>query len=325
MNSKFALPGLLLTFLLNACGSPPETPGLVPKAVFIIVDGIPADVVESAATPVLDRIAARGGYTRSWVGGEAGGESETPTVSAPGYMTLITGTWANKHNVYDNDVNDPDYAYWDIFRIAKAHDPGLRTAIYSTWTDNRTKLLGDGLPEAGGKKLDFHADGYELDTTRFPHDERGDYIRNIDDLVTAEAARHLRETGPDLSWVYLEYTDWISHEVGDSPEFMAAVSWMDGLIGRIWSAVEERQASGNEDWLVIVTTDHGRDAGTGKEHGDQSPRERTTWIATNSDRLNAHFRDTPAIVDILPSIAAHMRLEIPERVRAELDGTSFID
>ena len=139
------------------------------KAVFIIVDGIPADVVEAADTPVLDEIAAQGGYTRAWVGGEAGGESETPTVSAPGYMNLITGTWANKHNVYDNDVSDPDYRYWDIFRIAKAHDPGIRTAIYSTWTDNRTKLLGNGLPEAGGSKLDFHADGYELDTERFPH------------------------------------------------------------------------------------------------------------------------------------------------------------
>ena len=324
-----SLASVVLATVLAACQPPAppasETPGLVPKAVFIIVDGIPADVVESVSTPALDDIAASGGYTRAYVGGEAGGESESPTVSAVGYMSLITGTWSNKHNVYDNDVNDPDYAYWDIFRIAKAHDPELKTAIYSTWTDNRTKLLGDGLPEAGGTKLDFHADGYELDTARFPQDDGGQYIRNIDDIVATEAARHLRETGPDLSWVYLEYTDWVSHEYGDSPEFADAITWTDGLVGRIWSAIQERQAASNEDWLIVITTDHGRDAAGGRDHGGQSERERTTWIVTNSNRLNAHFEATPAVVDILPSVATHLGLSIPEAVAARLDGHSFID
>ena len=32
-----------------------------PKAVFVIVDGIPADVVERVATPAIDAIAAAGG------------------------------------------------------------------------------------------------------------------------------------------------------------------------------------------------------------------------------------------------------------------------
>jgi predicted AlkP superfamily pyrophosphatase or phosphodiesterase len=324
-----SLACFVLTTVLSACQQPAppaaETPGLVPKAVFIIVDGIPADVIESLSTPALDDIAAHGGYTRAWVGGEAGGESESPTVSAVGYMSLITGTWSNKHNVYDNDVNDPDYRYWDIFRIAKAHNSELRTAIFSTWTDNRTKLLGDGLPEAGGTKLDFHADGYELDTARFPQDDGGEYIRNIDDAVATEAARHVLESGPDLSWVYLEYTDWISHEYGDSPEFADAVTWTDELVGRIWSAILRRQAANNEDWLIVVTTDHGRAASDGRDHGGQSERERTTWMVTNSNRLNAHFAATPAVVDILPSIATHLKLDMPDDVRRGLDGQTFID
>jgi hypothetical protein len=33
----------------------------------------------------------------------------------------------------------------------------------------------------------------------------------------------------------------------------------------------------------------------------------------------------PAIVDILPSIATHMKLVIPPEVAAALDGESFID
>ena len=295
------------------------------KAIFIIVDGIPADVIEEVSTPNLDAIAGAEGYTRSYVGGTPGEDSESPTVSAVGYNSLLTGTWSYKNNVWDNAVSDPNYQYWDIFRIAKNHDPSLQTAIFSTWTDNRTKLLGDGLEEAGGYKLDHHADGFELDTERFPHDLMADYIREIDEVVADEAAEYVASDGPDLSWVYLEYTDDVAHRYGDGAEMTAAVRRMDDQVGRIWTAVSQRQQASNENWMVIVTTDHGRDAETGRGHGGQTERERTAWIVTNVENLNARFHDTPAIVDILPSIARHMRLDIPLAIKEQLDGQSFVE
>ena len=295
------------------------------KAIFIIVDGIPADVIEEVSTPNLDAIAGARGYTRSYVGGSPGEESESPTVSAVGYNSLLTGTWSNKNNVWTNAVVEPNYEYWDIFRIAKNHDPALQTAIFSTWTDNRTKLLGDGLDAAGGYKLDHYADGFELDTERFPHDLMATYIREIDEVVANEAAEYVASEGPDLSWVYLEYTDDVAHRYGDGAEMTAAVKRMDDQVGRIWSAVEQRQQTRNEDWMFIVTTDHGRDAETGMSHGEQTMRERTTWIVTNVENLNSRFRETPAIVDILPSIATYMQLDIPTTIREQLDGQSFVD
>ncbi len=295
------------------------------KAIFIIVDGIPADVIEEVSTPNLDAIAGARGYTRSYVGGSPGEESESPTVSAVGYNSLLTGTWSNKNNVWTNAVVEPNYEYWDIFRIAKNHDPALQTAIFSTWTDNRTKLLGDGLDAAGGYKLDHYADGFELDTERFPHDLMATYIREIDEVVANEAAEYVASEGPDLSWVYLEYTDDVAHRYGDGAEMTAAVKRMDDQVGRIWSAVEQRQQTRDEDWMVIVTTDHGRDAETGMSHGEQTMRERTTWIVTNVENLNSRFRETPAIVDILPSIATYMQLDMPATIREQLDGQSFVD
>ena len=52
----------------------------VPKTLFVVMDGIPTDVIERVATPHLDQIIARGGFTRAYVGGEIGGASQSPTI-----------------------------------------------------------------------------------------------------------------------------------------------------------------------------------------------------------------------------------------------------
>ena len=319
------LPVVLALTLLSACRVPVgKTAGIPRKAVFILLDGIPADVIEQVPTPVLDEIAAAGGYARASVGGELGGRTETPTISAPGYMSLLTGTWANKHNVWNNYNQSPNYAYWNIFRIVESVDASRTTALFSTWLDNRTVLVGEGRPGAGDFRLDHSADGFERDTVAYPHDPASRYIQAIDERVASEAAAYIAANGPDLSWVYLEHTDDVAHASGDSDAFRTSVQQADARVGRIWEAVKKRQALG-EDWMIVVTTDHGRDARTGKGHGGQTDRERTTWIVTNQSRLGTRFtRGTPAIVDIAPSILQHLRIRVPAAVAQEMDGVSFL-
>ena len=315
----------LVWLTLAAVNSTAQTEAAAsPKAAFVIVDGIPADVIERVPTPTIDAIAAAGGYGRATVGGPIGEPGETPTISAPGYMSLVTGTWANKHNVYKNYGISPDYRYWNLFRLARSEKPELRLAIFSTWTDNRTILLGEGLAEAGDWRFDAVVDGLEKDEARFPSQPLDAHIADIDDAVSRDAARLIESEGPDLSWVYLQYTDDVAHEHGDSPELDRAVIDMDARLSLIWSAVQARQEVFGEDWLIIVTTDHGRDAETGRDHGGQSERERTTWIVTNSQRLTPGFYSMPEIVDIYPSIATHLGITIPEEVARHLDGGSFI-
>ncbi len=294
------------------------------KAVFILLDGIPADVVERVVTPNIDAIAKAGGYARAHVGGALGTPTETPTISAPGYMSLLTATWANKHNVWGNSNQSPNYAYWNIFRIVEAADAARHTAIFSTWLDNRTVLIGEGRSGAGDFTLDHAADGFELDTVAFPHDKASRYILAIDDRVSSDAAAYIATRGPDLSWVYLQHTDDVAHANGDSEPFDAAVRRADEFVGRIWTAVQQREAIG-EQWMIVVTTDHGRDAMSGKGHGGKSVRERTTWIVTNQPGLDARFTGgTAAIVDITPSILQHMRIPIPSAVAREMEGVSFL-
>ena len=290
------------------------------KTVFVIVDGVAYDVIQRLELPNLKRIAGKYGMAPTLIGGEAGGKTESPTISAVGYNTVLTGVWANKHNVWDNDIKDPNYNYPSIFKVYKDQYPNGKIGIFSSWLDNRTKLVGDRKMNLA---FDHHVDSLEYDTIRFPHDKEKQYMKKIDEYVVEAAAQTIRSSAPDLSWIYLEFTDDMGHRYGDSEIYYDAVKNADRFMGQLMDAVEFRQKTFKEEWLVIITTDHGRDAKTGRDHGGQSSREKAGWIVTNASHLTKIFKNGKSqLVDIFPTIAQFMRIKIPGN--NALEGRSII-
>ena len=310
---------IILTALLACAASQAATR----KVVYVVMDGIPADYIERVHPATVFDVARHGGYARASTGGEIGGYSQTPTISAVGYMNILTGTWLNKHNVPGNSNLDPNYNYWSLFRIAKQQPRNFTTALFSSWTDNRTVLIGAGKSETDSLSIDIVRDGYELEGSALRRADGSPDVFAIDSVVCREAAECIRTAAPDLSWVYLWYTDEAFHAHGDSSFVDEYVRRTDEQVARIWEAVQYREKNFDEEWMVIITTDHGRDE-SGHHHGGQSARERSVWISTNADGLNARFGDASlSLVDILPTICRFMGFTLPRDRAFELDGVPF--
>ena len=320
MNKKLGFVWLLWAIGLISFAQTP-----VKKAIYIIMDGIPTDIIHKASTPNLDRIVKEGVFLNSHVGGIRGDYRETPTISANGYAILVTGTWANKNNVWDNSLKAPNYNYPTLFKLYKDAYPDGKIGIFSTWLDNRTKLLGEDLPETGGIKFNYHFDGLEIDTQNYPHDDKSLYIKRIDAEVAMAAAKSVYKDGPNLSWVYLQYTDDVGHHYGDSPELYNSITFQDALVGLIYDSVKQREEEFGEEWLFVVVTDHGRTPVTARHHGGQSDNERNTWMVMNKKDINQYALNyRTAGVDLLPTICGFLGVEIPADTQYELDGVSVL-
>ena len=314
---------LLLALCIASCSTAgTETEPKVRKAVYVIIDGVTAEMVERLELPAIQEIASRGTYAKSYTGGTIGRYDQTPTISAIGYTNILTATWANKHNVWGNSDLSPNYNYWTIFRIAEEQDRDVTTGLFSSWQDNRTVLLGEGKSETGNLKIDYVYDGYDLDKENFPSREYDMHIFDIDEYVSKKAAECIRENAPDLSWVYLWYTDDAGHIFGSGETFDEFIRLADRQVERIWEAVKYREANFNEEWMVVITTDHGRGY-DGFHHGGQSYSERSCWISTNVKANERLTGGSSAIIDINPSICRFMDFTVPQHVLWEQDGTSF--
>ena len=91
---------LLLGWLLAARAATTQPPARARKVVFVSADGIPAGVIAKANTPNIRQVLAAGTYLPAHVGGERGTYTQTPTISAPSYMT-----YTSTHNTHSSALH----------------------------------------------------------------------------------------------------------------------------------------------------------------------------------------------------------------------------
>lgn len=297
------------------------------KVLVVGMDGLRFDRMVAIAPPVLSGLMSTGRYGTSKLPygeaatprteepgavvasqageGAGGGESRTKarTDSGPGWSSIATGVWPDRHGVMDNGFAGAEFVKYPDFLVrAKAARPELHTYAIFSWA---------ALAEHG-------AFGTAIDE-RVVLDGFADTFAACDARVADAAERYLAQQGPDLAFVYFGDTDEVAHDLGPlCQEYTDALLLQDAYLGRLLDAIKARPG---ERWTVLVTTDHGHVDEGG--HGGTSDEERTTFVIVNrlGEDLGGGSLGEARLVDIAPTALAILGIEVDPAW--ELEG-SFI-
>jgi arylsulfatase A-like enzyme len=266
------------------------------------VDGLRWDRLAVVPAPYLKALAAGGMLAH----GAHPRDSPARTDSGPGWSTLATGVGPAKHGVLGNSFAGRRYdRYPDFLTLAGRARPGLSTVAVVDWT----ALVDFGLfgPEIGARvRFDGETYGYASE----------------DVLVTGVAAELLAVQNPDAAFVYLCSIDEAGHRHGPlTHEYSDAIARVDVMLSRLVGAVRARPTYAQEDWLVLIGTDHGhRDRGG---HGRKSDIERAVWVIAHGRAVAPGTRrDEVNLADVAATALYHLGVDVPPD--HDLDGRSLL-
>jgi predicted AlkP superfamily pyrophosphatase or phosphodiesterase len=261
------------------------------KALVVLLDGVRFDCLMQADTPAIDGLAAEGFLAPTRIFGT----DVAPTLSGPAISSIATGVWPDKHGVPGNQLYGHSLArYPDFLTRLEAAVPPRRTFAALDWAPL-------GLPEDGGPVF---SDAIEAKIALATAQTWAAYQRDDARLVGA-AVRVLRERNPDAAFVYLGATDIAAHEFGClGPQYRQAIETCDRQVGELLVAVGARPERADEQWLVILVTDHGHlDQGG---HGGDSDAERTAWMLVAGGGAPRVAPASLSNADIAPTVLAHL-------------------
>lgn len=231
------------------------------KICLIGIDGLRLDVARESA-PTLAGLLDRGAFATM--------EMEVPTVSGPGWCSLLTGASHAEHGIVDNTLAGGRHAELpDLLSQAWTRDPTRTTFAAGGWPP---LIDPDGIGPIVHSRPEAQQSGRH---TVFA--SAGDVIgqQKADEEIVEAAAAALAD-GPDASFVYFGQADEAAHAFGGlSPEYRQSIARIDDHLSRLLAVIGSRVDDHGEDWAVIFTTDHGhRDEGG---HGGDTPIERASF------------------------------------------------
>ena len=288
------IPGCTDTSALNFNATADTNDGscrhIQPHVMMVLLDGWRPDVIAAAHTPTIDMMMQDSAYSME-------ARVEDTAISGSGHSRFLTGVHRDKHNVHGNsfgDANYQEYPYW--FNLLKYERPEMHTAAYHNW-----------LPMAN-TALDFSVCGYCVDM----------YVTGSDNSIATQLATDLANQQMDAVTIVIDAPDAAGHGYGfhpSIPQYVAAMNQSDAWLGMIMDAIFARTNYAEEDWMVIISSDH---AGSGYGHGYNIPEHRKVPLIIWGAESLGPIWPAPDSVDIVPTALHHLGVE----VRAEwgLDG-----
>ena len=259
-----------------------------PKALVIMLDGMRADAVENAHAPNL-RMLRDGkwqpGYKCAW-SLTANNIFDARTVSGPNHISIATGVTFAKHGVPDNGKDTCDYAKWPswLVRLVDAK-PEMKTLFMYCWDWDRT-LSRD-------PRVRFHGAPDE---------------KNAEKLAAAVAA----PDAPDATMWFINGTDSGGHGWGYYPYttgYFNKIHIFDRAIGNVLKAISSRPTFAQEDWMIVVTSDHGG-YHMGHDMKKGSPCTCIPLLVVGRNVTQGRMAGSPRNYDVAPTVLDHFGVDV---------------
>ncbi|MCH8046812.1 MAG: alkaline phosphatase family protein [Planctomycetes bacterium] len=121
------------------------------KSLVIGIDALGSHGLRAADTPNIDRLiegtfgrgAYQGAFTpHAFVGGVLGTASQQPTVSGPGWTSILTGVWTDKHRITGNSFFPQDLVNHPLYlKTLEQNVADIYTASIINWSPIDTPAL----------------------------------------------------------------------------------------------------------------------------------------------------------------------------------------
>ncbi len=295
-----ALPMTLTHKLVTEHMAAPLPEGKTEKKVILIgYDAVRADGLQNVA--LLDKsaimaVGAMGGLYHSFCGAPDGTQQ---TATGAGWSTVMTGGWQDLHNVRNNQSTIDLDVHTFLIDLAEQGYTGAFVGFGMNNTPNADGTYPGFFTARWAADVDYvKAQGLPVTFTNFQEDAD----------TAAYMTQLLAQTSiPDVMFTYFPEPDEVGHAGGYAnfyASYVQGVQDTDAWGYQIVEAIQARPTYETEDWLIIVTTDHG---GIFNNHGRQTSQERMTWIAVNKpvemNSENLNYARTKA--DLAPKTHSH--------------------
>ena len=219
------------------------------KVLWINIDGATGDVVQQVMPPNIARILKNSKYFFKGLSDANvldDGRAEEPT----NWTTLLTGVAPNRHTVKNRsyrpeisvDINNQDAQvnyFPNVFQYVKSADPLSINICITPWAALNSEMLSNT---------------YLTLTSATDEDGKNSAIPYIKG-----------DSEEDVTLVLVAFGDMLKagREGGfttANSAYVQALSRIDGYTGELIAAIEQRATFNDEDWLVVITSNHGGDA-----------------------------------------------------------------
>ncbi|SCX45746.1 Concanavalin A-like lectin/glucanases superfamily protein [Variovorax sp. EL159] len=239
----------------------------------------------------------------AYTGGIKGQTTQQQATDGPAWATLLTGAWADRHEIRSN-YEGQSFKADTVFKLLKQSRATARTAAIASWSGLPQLLRAD---KAAGY-LDMAKD-----------------CGGSDSCVSSEASAAIESGGYDLIVADYQGPAQVADVAGYGTDYQNALAQVDAQITKLKASLAKRRAAQpNEDWMVIVTTTHGLGA-TGVADGIPVPSNLATVIALDKPANLAAAAPSALPVAIEPWYAYAAATDIAPTVLTHLSARPTAD